>query len=69
MLCQGTALFDSMNVEENVIFPLNMLTNMTLIEKLDRVNFSIWIIMLQHMGEDLINHVMMELIDGYNDLQ
>lgn len=39
MLFQGTALFDSMNVEENVIFPLNMFTKMSLKEKLDRVNF------------------------------
>ena len=38
MLFQGAALFDSMNVEENVMFPLNMFTNMTLEEKRDRVN-------------------------------
>ena len=39
MLFQGAALFDSMSVEENVIFPLNMFTKMTLKEKRDRVNF------------------------------
>jgi len=39
MLFQGGALFDSLTVEENVIFPLNMFTNMKLSEKLDRVNF------------------------------
>lgn len=39
MLFQGNALFDSKNVEENVIFPLDMLTNLTKREKLDRVNF------------------------------
>jgi phospholipid/cholesterol/gamma-HCH transport system ATP-binding protein len=45
MLFQGTALFDSMTVEENVLFPLNMFTNWTAAEKrkrasevLDRVN-------------------------------
>jgi phospholipid/cholesterol/gamma-HCH transport system ATP-binding protein len=39
MLFQGGALFDSMNVEENVMFPLNMFTTQSLSEKLDRVNF------------------------------
>ena len=29
MLFQGSALFDSMTVEENVIFPLNMFSKMT----------------------------------------
>lgn len=39
MLFQGTALFDSMSVAENISFPLNMFTNMTLKEKLNRINF------------------------------
>ena len=39
MLFQGAALFDSMNVQENVMFPLNMFTEKTVEEKLDRVNF------------------------------
>jgi phospholipid/cholesterol/gamma-HCH transport system ATP-binding protein len=39
MVFQGGALFDSLNVERNVMFPLNMFTNMTYAEKLDRVNF------------------------------
>lgn len=39
MLFQGAALFDSMTVEENVMFPLNMFTEKSLEEKLDRVNF------------------------------
>ena len=39
VLFQGGALFDSMNVEQNVMFPLNMFTDMSLSEKLDRVNF------------------------------
>lgn len=45
MLFQGSALFDSMTVEENVLFPLHMFTNLTLAEKkkraaevLERVN-------------------------------
>lgn len=39
MLFQGTALFDSLNVEENIRFPLDMFTHMPLAEKRDRVNF------------------------------
>jgi len=39
MLFQGSALFDSMTVEKNILFPLTMFTNMTKKEKLDRVNF------------------------------
>src|SRR5690606_31138358 len=39
MLFQHSALFDSMTVEENVMFPLTMFTKMTDEEKLERVNF------------------------------
>jgi phospholipid/cholesterol/gamma-HCH transport system ATP-binding protein len=39
MLFQGTALFDSMTIEENVRFPMDMFTNKTAKEKLDRVNY------------------------------
>ena len=35
---QGSALFDSMNVEENIIFPLKMFTSKTDEEMLDRAN-------------------------------
>lgn len=38
MLFQGAALFDSKTVEENVRFPLDVLTKLPLDEKLDRVN-------------------------------
>lgn len=39
MLFQGSALFDSMTVLQNVMFPLNMLSDMSASEKSDRVNF------------------------------
>ncbi|MBC7418762.1 MAG: ATP-binding cassette domain-containing protein [Pedobacter sp.] len=39
MLFQGSALFDSMTVEENIMFPLNMFTDQSREEKIDRVNF------------------------------
>lgn len=39
MLFQGSALFDSLNVEENVMFPLKMFQDKSKKEMLDRVNF------------------------------
>ncbi len=39
MLFQGTALFDSMTVEQNIRFPMDMFTNQTAKEKIDRVNY------------------------------
>ena len=38
MLFQGSALFDSMTVEDNIKFPLDMFTNDGLSKKLSRVN-------------------------------
>ncbi|MFT4697369.1 MAG: phospholipid/cholesterol/gamma-HCH transport system ATP-binding protein [Flavobacteriaceae bacterium] len=38
MLFQGGALFDSMNIEENVMFPLRMFSNKKRPEMLERVN-------------------------------
>jgi len=37
MLFQGSALFDSMTVEQNVRFPLDMFTKLSLKQKQDRV--------------------------------
>lgn len=39
MLFQGSALFDSMTVEQNLMFPMDMFTDMTLKEKQERANF------------------------------
>jgi phospholipid/cholesterol/gamma-HCH transport system ATP-binding protein len=39
MLFQGSALFDSLTVEQNVRFPLDMFTDKNEEEKIDRVNF------------------------------
>jgi phospholipid/cholesterol/gamma-HCH transport system ATP-binding protein len=38
MLFQGSALFDSQTVEQNVMFPLDMFTKSTVKKKLERVN-------------------------------
>lgn len=39
MVFQGSALFDSMTIEENVMFPLRMFTKQSVSEMQDRVNF------------------------------
>ncbi|HQW84534.1 MAG TPA: ATP-binding cassette domain-containing protein [Ferruginibacter sp.] len=38
MLFQGSALFDSMTVEQNIMFPIDMFTNKSFADKLKRVN-------------------------------
>ena len=60
MLFQSSALFDSMNVEENVAFPLKMLTpDMPKSERLDRVNFC-----LKRVGLENSNKKMPSEISG-----
>ncbi len=59
MLFQGGALFDSKNVEQNVMFPLDMLTSMPKDEKLDRVNTC-----LQMVGLENVNNKMPSEISG-----
>src|SRR5674476_207964 len=39
MVFQGGALFDSLTVEQNIRFPLDMFTNQSTNEKKERVNF------------------------------
>lgn len=39
MLFQNSALFDSMTVEQNILFPLEMFTEQSKAEKLERVNY------------------------------
>ncbi len=59
MLFQGGALFDSKNVESNVKFPLDILTNMVESEKLDRVNF-----VLSRVGLENVNRKMPSELSG-----
>jgi phospholipid/cholesterol/gamma-HCH transport system ATP-binding protein len=51
MLFQGGALFDSMTVEENVMFPLSMFTEMSLEERLDRAMFCLKRVNLPNAGK------------------
>lgn len=59
MLFQGGALFDSKTVEENVLFPLDMLSDMSKSEKEDRVQFC-----LQRVGLDHAAKLMPSEISG-----
>ncbi len=59
MLFQGSALFDSMTVEQNVMFPLNILTKMKPADKLERVNFC-----LERVGLENVNKRMPSEISG-----
>ncbi|MFZ1808768.1 MAG: ATP-binding cassette domain-containing protein [Cyclobacteriaceae bacterium] len=59
MLFQGGALFDSKSVEQNVMFPLDILTKMSPTEKIDRVNFC-----LKRVGLENVNSKMPSEISG-----
>lgn len=59
MLFQGGALFDSYNVEQNVMFTLNMFTKMGLEEKADRVNE-----VLKRVKLENANHLMPGELSG-----
>ena len=59
MLFQGAALFDSRTVEENVMFPLNVLTKQSTEEKVERVNFC-----LERVGLENVNNKMPSEISG-----
>ncbi len=47
MLFQGSALFDSMTVEENIRFPMDMFKKMTLAEKRKRVDYCLEVVGLE----------------------
>jgi phospholipid/cholesterol/gamma-HCH transport system ATP-binding protein len=59
MVFQGGALFDSMNVEENILFPLQMFSNDNQSEMLDRVNFC-----LKRVNLENVNHLFPSEISG-----
>lgn len=59
MLFQGGALFDSLTVEENVIFPLQMFSGMTMEEKIERVNFC-----LKRVSLDNVNRLFPAELSG-----
>ena len=50
MVFQGGALFDSMNIEQNVLFPLQMFSDLSSEEMLDRVNFCLKRVNLENVN-------------------
>jgi phospholipid/cholesterol/gamma-HCH transport system ATP-binding protein len=59
MLFQGAALFDSSTVQENVMLPMDMFTEMHFAEKLERVNFC-----LQRVNLGDVNHLYPSELSG-----
>jgi phospholipid/cholesterol/gamma-HCH transport system ATP-binding protein len=59
MLFQGGALFDSMTVEENVVFPLSLFTDQSDQEKRERANSC-----LQRVNLENVNHLYPSEISG-----
>lgn len=59
MVFQGSSLFDSQTVEENVMFPLKMFTNKSQEEMLERVNF-----VLNRVNLDNSNHKLPAELSG-----
>jgi phospholipid/cholesterol/gamma-HCH transport system ATP-binding protein len=51
MVFQGGALFDSLSVEKNVMFPLNMFTKLSHEEKVERVNFCLKRVNLENVNK------------------
>jgi phospholipid/cholesterol/gamma-HCH transport system ATP-binding protein len=50
MLFQGGALFDSLTVEENIRFPLDMFSDMNEKEKKERINFCLFKVNLENVN-------------------
>ena len=50
MVFQAGALFDSLNVEQNVAYPIEMFSDMSKSERLDRVNFCLNRVNLQNVN-------------------
>ncbi|HDR88003.1 MAG TPA: ATP-binding cassette domain-containing protein [Bacteroidetes bacterium] len=59
MLFQGGALFDSLTVEENIIYPMDMFTRMTTEEKKERANFC-----LKRVNMENSNHLYPDELSG-----
>lgn len=53
MLFQGSALFDSKNVEENIKFPLDLLTDTPEKEKIDKVNHCLSLVGLEKINKKM----------------
>lgn len=57
MLFQGSALFDSKSVEQNVKFPLDILTDMSQDEKFERVNICLKMVGLENVNKKMPSEI------------
>lgn len=57
MLFQGGALFDSKSVEQNIMFPLDILTKMPKDEKLERVNTCLEMVGLENVNKKMPSEI------------
>lgn len=57
MVFQGGALFTSLTVEDNIMFPLNLFTNLTKKEKLSRVNFCLERVNIQNANKQFPSEI------------
>lgn len=57
MLFQGGALFDSMNIEENVMFPLRMFSKKSRAEMMERVNEVLQRVNLENVNKKLPSEI------------
>ena len=57
MLFQGGALFDSKNVEENIKFPLDVLSNLTENNKIEKVNHCLKLVGLENINKKMPSEI------------
>tara|TARA_B110000014_G_scaffold56700_1_gene38284 strand:+ start:2833 stop:3576 length:744 start_codon:yes stop_codon:yes gene_type:complete len=57
MLFQGSALFDSKNVEENIKFPLDVLSNLQENEKIEKVNHCLELVGLENINKKMPSEI------------
>ena len=57
MLFQGSALFDSKNIEENVKFPLDILSDLLENEKIEKVNHCLKLVGLENINKKMPSEI------------
>ena len=57
MLFQASALFDSKNVEENIKFPLDVLSNLTENNKIEKVNHCLKLVGLENINKKMPSEI------------
>ena len=57
MLFQGSALFDSKNVEENIKFPLDILSDLTENDKIEKVNHCLKLVGLENINKKMPSEI------------